>query len=214
MRKTLFICCAALAASLVVPALASASGRYSVTQSSLSVRSKAGSFARGALYRTEHVDVHSFNSNNWAWGYVYGTYNGCGWVWGGPGDTRPYLNRGGQSDQGKFKDKCGAPRDFAFSSFGLSLGKKGPGPNGNDGSFAHLNDCPSKGYYGNYDTSSHRLKHPLGALKNNADLRYRYTARNSDGSRSKVALVREDGNSAGFFFVRKACVENGKPPTP
>lgn len=69
------------------------------------------------------------------------------------------------------------------------------------------------GYYGNYDTSSHRLKHSYGKLEKNADLRYGYTARNSDGSKSKAALVRQADNPIGWFFVRRGCVSLSKPPS-
>jgi hypothetical protein len=126
-RKLLLCCSVALALSLVAPSLASAggqAGRYSVDVSSLLVRSKAGSFARGNLYSKEHMDVYAIDGNNWAWGYAYGTYEGCGWVWRGPHDVKQYLQR--DDDQSKFKVKCGAPTKLNFSSFAFALGKKGP----------------------------------------------------------------------------------------
>ncbi len=208
--KLLAGCSLGVVMALLAPSLASADGpqgRYVVDASSLSVRSKAGSFARGNVYKGDHMDVYSIDGNNWAWGYAYGTYEGCGWVWRGPHAARQYLQR--EADQKNFKVKCGKPTNFKFSSFGFALGKKGPGRYGNDGSFAHLNDCPSKGYYGNYRGG--KLRRLYGKLEKNADLRYRYTARNSDGSKSKAALVRQEGNPIGWFFVRRACVSDGPP---
>jgi hypothetical protein len=219
--KLLAGCSLGVVMALLAPSLASADGlqgRYVVDASSLYVRAKGkNSFALGTLFKGDHMDVYYINPRNWAWGYAYGTYEGCGWVLvagkkkvdqRGVLTAKQYIQKR-EADQKNFEVKCGKPTYFKLSSFGFALGKRGSGPNGKDGSDAYMNDCPSKGYYGNYRGG--KFRHKLGKLEKNAKLLYRYTARNSDGSKPKAALVRRYGRP-GWFFVRRACVSYGKPP--
>lgn len=216
-------CSLGVVMALLAPSLASADGpqgRYVVDASSLYVRNNgANSFALGTLFKGDHMDVYYINDNNWAWGYAYGTYEGCGWVLvagkkkyqRGVLTAKQYIQR--EADQKNFNkvNKCGKHTHLKFSSFGFALGKIGSGRNGKDGSTVYMKDCPSKGYaYGNYRGG--KFRHKLGKLEKNAKLRYRYTARNSDGSESKAALVRRFSNKRpGWFFVRRACVSKEKP---
>src|SRR3954468_13573347 len=74
--------------SLVPAAAARAEGTYEVANAdSVYVRPKPQSWTIGTLYRVgphvsgvEHMDVQEVSPAGWAYGYVYGEFQGCGWV--------------------------------------------------------------------------------------------------------------------------------------
>src|SRR4051795_12551692 len=77
------------ALALLVPAAAaSADGTYEVVNAdSVYVRPKPQSWVTGTLFRVgpnvagvEHMDVQEVSPAGWAYGYVYGEFQGCGWV--------------------------------------------------------------------------------------------------------------------------------------
>src|ERR1700712_2162735 len=74
----------------LAPASASAAGIGTDEVSgadSVYVRPKPQSWTIGTLFRVgpnvqgvEHMDVQEVSDAGWAYGYVYGSFQGCGWV--------------------------------------------------------------------------------------------------------------------------------------
>ena len=88
-RNALAIALAATALGLIAPSAALAQqGTYEVHNAdSVYVRPKPQSWAIGTLYRVgpnvrgvEHIDVQEVSPEGWAYGYIYGSFDGCGWV--------------------------------------------------------------------------------------------------------------------------------------
>ena len=75
-----------LAAALIVglnsftQIASAATTAYFVSVDSVYARSQPGSYAIGRLYTNQRMDIQDIDSNGWAYGYMYGALNRCGWV--------------------------------------------------------------------------------------------------------------------------------------
>jgi hypothetical protein len=200
-------------ALLVTPAAASAQqGTYEVYGvDNVYVRPKPQSWTTGTLYRVgpnvpgvEHIDVQEITPGGWAYGYVYGAFEGCGWV------DRTYLRKV-DDDNAKM-----CPTDDATRLPGPeSMFSAWTAPENPDGKQYHTVDCaPSagtpRGAYGNYRRGGFINKY--GDLPVNHPVDWRYTTK--DGV---AAMVKDTSNGIGappWFFVPAACIAPGNPPSP
>jgi hypothetical protein len=192
------------------PAQAAGIGTNEVYGSdSVYVRPKPQSWTIGTLYRVgpnvagvEHIDVQEVTPGGWAYGYVYGSFQGCGWV------DATFLHKV-DSDNAK---TC--PTDAATRMPGPeSMFSAWTDPAKPDGKDWHTIECApadaSRAAYGNYRGG--RFTNKYGDLPANWPVDWRYTTK--DGA---AAMVKDTSNPAGapaWFFVPRACVAEGPPPS-
>lgn len=69
-----------LLAALMIAQTASAATAYYVNATDIYVRSHAGGYAMGRIYRDQRMDIQYIDSNGWAYGYAYGYVNRCVWA--------------------------------------------------------------------------------------------------------------------------------------
>src|ERR1700742_2128730 len=184
------------AAALLVPAAAaSAEGTYEVVNAdSVYVRPRPQSWTIGTLYRVgpnvagvEHMDVQEISPGGWAYGYVYGEFQGCGWVDAG------YLHKINDT-VGKRCSTDPSVRtptpDQLFSDYS--------DPDTPNGRNYHTVACATPGAYGNYRGGTFANKY--GDLPANHAVDWRYTTKDGNG-----VLVKDTSNGVGapaWFFVR------------
>ncbi|HEX2070880.1 MAG TPA: hypothetical protein VHF90_04440 [Thermoleophilaceae bacterium] len=186
---------------LVLPASASADATYSVTSDSVYVRPKPQSWAIGTLYRGEHMDVQEITAGGWAYGYVYGSFNGCAWV------DQTYIRKSDST----VVNRC--PTDDATRKPAESqMFSAWSDPAKPDGVEWHTVDCAPAGAtrsaYGNYRGD---FKNKYGEIPVNSGIDWRYTTK--DGA---AAMVKNTANAVGapaWFFIPRACIAPG-PPVP
>jgi hypothetical protein len=195
------------AAALLLPAAASAEGTYEVVDAdSVYVRPKPQSWVTGTLFRVgpnvagvEHMDVQEISPAGWAYGYVYGEFQGCGWV------DASYLHRI-NATVGKRCSTDPSVRDPSpdrlFSDYSDPAH-----PNGRN---YHTVACATPGAYGNYRGGVFSNKY--GELPANHAVDWRYATKDGAG-----VLVKDTSNGVGapaWFFVRADCVAPGNPTAP
>jgi hypothetical protein len=198
---------------LVLPAVATAAGIGTDEVSgsdSVYVRPRPQSWTIGTLYRVgpnvpgvEHMDVQEISPGGWAYGYVYGSFQGCGWVDAG------YLRKVNST----VSKPC--PTDDATRQPGPeSMFSEWTDPAKPDGKDWHTIECApagaSRAAYGNYRRGGFVNKY--GDLPANWPVDWRYTTK--DGV---AAMVKDTSNPVGapaWFFVPRACVTAGPPSPP
>ena len=59
---------------------ANAATAYYVSSANVYARTQAGGYAMGRLYTNQRMDIQYTDSAGWAYGYIYGYVNRCGWA--------------------------------------------------------------------------------------------------------------------------------------
>ncbi len=186
---------------LLFPATASADATYSVTSDSVYVRPKPQSGAIGTLYRGEHMDVQEVTAGGWAYGYVYGSFNGCAWV------DQTYLRKSDSTVANPCPTDDATRKPSEAQMFSAWSDPAKP-----DGVEWHTVDCAPAGAtrsaYGNYRGD---FKNKYGEISVGSGIDWRYTTK--DGA---AAMVKNTANTVGapaWFFIPRACIAPG-PPAP
>jgi hypothetical protein len=198
------------ALALLVPSAAAdaaVTGTYEVSGGdSVFVRSRPASWVTGTLYRVgpavpgpEHIDVQEISPNGWAYGYVYGSFHGCGWV--DASFLKKINNSVSQTCPTDAATRMPAP-DQIFSAWS---------DDNQNGRPYHTVDCAPAGAtlsaYGNYRGGTFTNKY--GPLEANHAVAWLYTTH--DGG---AVLVKDGANDVGapaWFFIPAQCVAAGNP---
>jgi hypothetical protein len=169
------------------------------------VRPKPMSWTIGTLYRAgpnvpgvEHMDVQEISDAGWAYGYVYGSFNGCGWV------DATYLKK----DDSTVTTHCSTDPSVRMPDDD-SLFASHSDPGNPDGEPYHTVACSppkgSLGAYGNYRGGEFTNRY--GDLAAGKDVGWRFTTK--DGA---AAMVKDSSNPAGappWFFLPASCLAPG-----
>ena len=202
---------ATLGAALVLHAGAAVAdqGTYEVSADNVYVRPKPQSWVIGTLFGSgpnvsgrEHIDVQEVTPGGWAYGFVYGSFQGCGWVAvGSIRKVNDSVSKHCATDDGT---RMPGPESM-FSDW--------TDPDQPNGRQYHTVDCApagatARGAYGNYRRGEFANRY--GALPANHPVDWRYTTK--DGA---AAMVKDTSNGVGappWFFVPAACIARGNPP--
>ncbi len=147
------------------------------------------------------MDVQEITEGGWAYGYIYGSFNGCGWTAAG------YMKKSDST----VANRCGTD-DATRKPSEVQMFSEWSDPAKPDGVDWHTVDCAPAGAtrsgYGNYRGD---FKNKYGEMPVNHKVDWRYTTK--DGT---AVMVKDTSNPVGappWFFMPRACVAPG-PPVP
>jgi hypothetical protein len=173
-------------------------------------------FSIGTALQNDTFDrTYASSNNDWAYGYLYGSFKGCGWI------TRDNLVY--RSDTGVARCSSSGTA-ISTSVFTNGEIRETALPDGRkDGVNAHIRyshtNCTDPSAYANarpWDTAQTTGLDRYGALKDGAYVKFRYTSRNGywamvhDPYVSSRGFVSPRGGApSDWYFVRRNCVSIG-----
>lgn len=200
MRKLVFPAIAMVAALLSAAAV-HAENRH-VDADSLYVRANPRGFFVGTLFRNAGF-FRQQTSNDYAYGYAGGNFQGCGWV------ETTWTDVGGNTPPGcaaaGFSGSGAASRQFLLANYASAVNDYLPGKNLpllNGGSFVRVKPGETAGLYGNYRGGSH--KNFYVNIDSSTPLSWRWIS--DDGRSVAVNYYPGDEARSGWAFIRRSAL--------